>query len=112
MVKTCLLCNNRIKENEAYCWVHNDKPKKINKKKVKKESEEMLREYGKKLKTGYLNQLTIFRDDNIKHFEKERRKFKKIEEHHNQIMKIWEELFDEEYQVIPNKWKKIMQNSN
>jgi len=97
MVKTCLLCNNRIKEDEDFCWIHNDKPVKINKKREKKEIKEMLREYGKKFKTGYLNQLTKFRDDVSRQFEKEKRRFKKKEAYYNQIMKIWEELFNEEY---------------
>ena len=29
MVKRCLLCNNKIKKNENYCWRHDDKPVKI-----------------------------------------------------------------------------------
>lgn len=89
MVKTCLLCNNKIKDDdEYYCWVHNDKPKKINKEKEKKQIEENLRHYSKMLKTSYLNMLTKFRDDTSKRFEKEKRRFKRLEEHHNQIMKI------------------------
>jgi len=112
MGKTCYLCNNKIKDNEEYCWIHNDKPKKMNKEQVKKEIKEMLKEYGRTFKTGYMLQLGKFRDDICKNFEKEKRRFKRIEEHHKEIMKIWEELYDEEYQIIPNKMKKFMQGSN
>ncbi len=111
MTKTCYFCNNKVKENETHCWIHNDKPRKINKEQEKKEIEEMLRKYGEILKTGYMIQLVKFRDDTSKNFEIKRRKFKRLEERHNQIMKIWEELFDKEYQVIPNKMKKFMKQN-
>ena len=107
MGKTCILCNNKIKKDEFYCWKHNDKPKKINKKKEKRRIEEIARKYGKIMKTGYMNQLVKYRNDTSKHFEKEKIKFKKLEERHKQLMKIWEELYDEEYQVIPNKMKEF-----
>lgn len=111
MVKTCYFCRNRIKDNEDYCWVHNDKPRKIKKEQVKQEIKEMLLEQSEIHKTSYMSQLGKFRNNTSKSFEKEKRRFKKIESHHNQIMKIWEELYDEEYQVIPNKMKRFIQNS-
>ena len=80
MVKRCPLCNNRTKDNEDYCWRHNDKPIKIDKIRKKKEIEKFLREYGKQFGTGYMIQLGKFRDDISKHFEKEKRRFKRLEE--------------------------------
>ena len=111
MKKKCFLYNNKVKTNNSYCWIHTDKPRQINERKEKKRIKEVLKYYGKYFRTGYKTQLYKFREDISRKYEKERRRFSKIDAHYKSIMKIWEELADEEYQIIPNKMKRFMQPS-
>ncbi len=107
MAKTCKICGKKTRKYGNLCWIH--KRDLDRRKEKKKQIEENLRYYGKIMRTGYMIQLGKFRDDICRNFEKEKKKFREREEKHKETMKIWEELFDEEYQVIPNKFKEIMQ---
>ncbi len=93
MAKRCKLCSNHVKDGEDYCWRHSDKPKEINKDQIKRHLRAMLKDYGEKSGAGYESMLQKYKKDTSKAFEKEKRRFKKLEENHRQVKGILDELF-------------------
>lgn len=105
MGKICKICGKKIRSDGQYCWVHKNELDK--REQTKQGIKEILKEQEELHKTGYMLQLSKFNQDTSRNFEKEKNKFEKREKRYKELHEIGEELYDEEYQVIPNRLKEF-----